>query len=177
MHPMPTKRFFGRRQTKGFFTVTGFSVMIAHASNALASRRSKGSVRIPFSLRRVAMDALPSTLSSRNQRNVRPAAMTVFTGFKAASGSTRIISSRAISSGARRSWTSVAVVMTGSAPTAAETSLAQAFAPPRCPESREIQCFPHSSMTSTAGSDALLTTCGAMARTAMPDAMMKRIPS
>ena len=40
-----------------------------------------------------------------------------------------------------------------------------------------MQCFPHSSITSTAGSEALLTTWGAMARTTMPEAMMKRRPS
>ena len=72
---------------------------------------------------------------------------------------------------------SVAVVITAVACSFAAISSASAFAPPRCPERIGITNRPVSSATSTAGSVALLFTCGAIARTAMPAAPTKRSAS
>ena len=52
----------------------------------------------------------------------------------------------------------VAVVTTGIAPRISAACNASLLAPPRCPDNREITNFPHSSITSTAGSFFLLCT-------------------
>ena len=77
---------------------------------------------------------------------------------------------RAHSSTANTPFPSVAVVITAVAPQTAAIFLASAFAPPRWPDSSGTANRPRSSTTTTAGSLALLFTCGAMARTAMPAA-------
>ena len=74
---------------------------------------------------------------------------------------------------ANNSLMSVAVVITGVAPSAFESVSASAFDPPRCPESSGIANVPFSSSTSTAGSVFLSLTHGAIARTAMPLAQTK----
>ena len=70
---------------------------------------------------------------------------------------------------------SVAVVTTGIACKMSAARQASSFAPPRCPDSRDITNLPNSSTTSTAGSFFLLCIKGAMLRTAIPAAPMKMI--
>ena len=74
------------------------------------------------------------------------------------------------SSTVNRPPTSVAVVMTATAPQIVEISLARSLAPPRCPDTTGTAKRPHSSTATTAGSRALLFRKGATARTAMPTA-------
>ena len=68
--------------------------------------------------------------------------------------------------------TSVAVVITGFALIAAATFRVNSFAPPTCPLNRLITFCPRSSITITAGSLNLLTTCGAITLTAIPAAQI-----
>ena len=77
---------------------------------------------------------------------------------------------RAKQSGENLPPESVAVVITGCAPTASAMDSARRFAPPRCPESSDIAYFPQSSSTTTAGSDCLECRFGATALTAIPQA-------
>ena len=70
-------------------------------------------------------------------------------------------------------FTSVAVVMTADAPSAAARRRARSFAPPIWPESSGMTNCIFSSMQSTAGSVFLLARYGAISRTAIPHAPMK----
>ena len=81
------------------------------------------------------------------------------------------------SSMAKAPRTSVAVVTTGVAPTMRAMRRARSFAPPTWPLSSDIAHLPASSTHTTAGSCILLVTYGAMARTAMPHAPTKTMPS
>ena len=67
---------------------------------------------------------------------------------------------------------SVAVVITGCAPISSASFKASAFAPPMWPDNTGMTNFPLSSITMTAGSVVLLFICGAVSRTAMPQAPM-----
>ena len=69
--------------------------------------------------------------------------------------------------------TSVAVVMIASPPINFAMRRASSFAPPTCPLNRLITCRPRSSIEITAGSCSLLSTCGAIIRTAIPTAPIK----
>ena len=77
------------------------------------------------------------------------------------------------SSTANFPFTSVAVVMTASAPSALDSCTVSRFAPPMCPERSGITCRARSSRTKTAGSVFLSRTYGAISRTAMPHAPTK----
>ena len=77
------------------------------------------------------------------------------------------------SSTAVRFLTSVAVVTTAFPPVISAMRRANPFAPPMCPESRDITFFPASSRTTTAGSSVLLFIKGAIVRTAIPQADTK----
>src|SRR5439155_1052320 len=68
---------------------------------------------------------------------------------------------------------SLAVVMTGTAPSALATSLASAFAPDTWPPRTLIANCPASSTTTTGGSRFLLRASGPRMRTTMPRAMMQ----
>ena len=70
-------------------------------------------------------------------------------------------------------FTSVAVVTTAVAPSAAASLRASALAPPMCPESSGMTKFARSSRPSTAGSVRLSRTYGAISRTAIPAAPTK----
>ena len=80
---------------------------------------------------------------------------------------------RAKSSMAKHPFTSVAVVMAGSAPMRAPISRASALAPPMCPDRRGMIWFPRSSITSTGLSCSLSCTRGAAVRRAIPAAPTK----
>ena len=69
---------------------------------------------------------------------------------------------------------SVAVVRTASAPVIRAILRAHSLAPPRCPDRMGTTWRPFSSMTSTAGSVSFPPICGAIARTAIPQAPMNR---
>ena len=81
------------------------------------------------------------------------------------------------SSMAKTPRTSVAVVTTDAAPTMRAMRHARSFAPPTWPLSSDIAHLPASSTHTTAGSCILLATYGATARTAMPQAPTKTMPS
>ena len=68
------------------------------------------------------------------------------------------------SSTANFPFTSVAVVITGSAPSTLDSRRASRFAPPMCPERSGITCRARSSRTKTAGSVFLSRTYGAISR-------------
>ena len=70
--------------------------------------------------------------------------------------------------------TSEAVEITGTAPVISPKIFAASFAPPRCPERREIIKFPSSSIVRTAGSISFDFIKGAIVRTAIPEAVIKR---
>ena len=72
-----------------------------------------------------------------------------------------------------RPLTSVAVVTAAAAPSASASRSARALAPPIWPDSRGITNRARSSAATTAGSVRLSRTWGAMARTAMPQELMK----
>ena len=67
---------------------------------------------------------------------------------------------------------SVAVVITGIAPMASDSRSASSLAPPTCPDKSGITCCPCSSMTITGLSCSLSVIQGAIARTAMPQALI-----
>ena len=72
---------------------------------------------------------------------------------------------------------SVAVVITGTAPILHDNWLHHSFAPPRCPERRDIRNLPCSSATNTAGSVTLLFMYGARVLTAIAAAHINSILS
>ncbi len=97
--------------------------------------------------------------------------LTVFTA--ARKSCIRALSWQASVSSAATSLTSVAVVITGSTPRMSARCRARLFAPPICPESRLMTCWPRSSITTTAGSWNLSISSGASVRTAIPVAPIK----
>ena len=72
---------------------------------------------------------------------------------------------------------SVAVVITGTASILHDNWLHHSFAPPRCPERRDIRNLPCSSATNTAGSVTLLFMYGARVLTAIAAAHINSILS
>ena len=87
------------------------------------------------------------------------------------------IASRYLSILKERPRTSEAVVTTGTAFRISAVHSVRRFAPPTCPERREIANCPASSTTITAGSVSLSFKYGAISRTAIPAAPIKISPS
>ena len=116
---------------------------------------------------------VPCTGNSAANRTDCPASSLLLTCLMRSASSTVQFWCFAHSSTAKMPWASVAVVITGTAPHTAASARARSLAPPRWPDSTGTAKRPHSSSTTTAGSDALLRQWGAMARTAMPTAPTK----
>ena len=116
---------------------------------------------------------MPAMGQSDANRTVLPASSAPLTFLMRSGSSTAQFWCLAHSSTANTPFASVAVVMTGTAPHTAASLRASSLAPPRWPERTGTAKRPHSSSTTTAGSDALLLQWGAMARTAMPTAPTK----
>src|SRR5215208_2253514 len=72
---------------------------------------------------------------------------------------------------------SLAVVITGVPPSVSATLVARALAPPSCPPQRATANLPASSTVTTPGSRCLLSSSGAMRRTATPVARKSTTPS
>ncbi len=72
---------------------------------------------------------------------------------------------------------SLAVVITGVPPSVSATRAARALAPPSCPPQSATAKFPASSTVTTPGSRCLLSSSGAMRRTAAAVARKSTIPS
>ena len=117
--------------------------------------------------------ASPATGHGDQYRTVCPASRAPLTRLMRSGSRTAQFWALAQRSTAKRPLTSVAVVMTGTAPHAFASARASALAPPRWPDRSGTAKFPPSSTTTTAGSAALLLQWGAMARTAMPTAPTK----
>ena len=115
----------------------------------------------------------PATGHGDQYRTVCPASRAPLTRLMRSGSRTAQFWALAQRSTAKRPLTSVAVVMTGTAPHAFASARASALAPPRWPDRSGTAKFPPSSTTTTAGSAALLLQWGAMARTAMPTAPTK----
>ena len=92
-----------------------------------------------------------------------PSLFTVCSAFRLANRST-----------AKQWFKSVAVVMTGVLPMRSAREPASSLAPPTCPDRTGITKHPCSSITSTGTSFNLSVRNGAMARTAIPQAPIKR---
>ena len=100
--------------------------------------------------------ASPATGHADQYRTVCPASRAPLTRLMR-SGSRRVQPcALAQRSTAKRPLTSVAVVMTGTAPQTSASARASAFAPPRWPDNRGTANCPPSSTATTAGSLALL---------------------
>ena len=156
-HPMPSTPIFGTRCSA---SPCGKRVSAKSASSCAPAMRMPAGIE-------------PEMGNSDQQAADRPASSFPLTSLIFATSRTVHCCFFAHSSTANRPLTSVAVVMTGTAPQAAASSRARSLAPPRCPDRIGTAKRPHSSTTTTAGSVALLRQWGAMARTAIPAAPTK----